>query len=115
MSYDVRVQVNSGDVDVAPGLARERTAKTTGTAPSEAPALQWARVNGAESGLRFAAWCECRLHGAICWRGAMAAAPAPLSPAPGAAALAAIPLLPLARCREWRRKRRRGPRPRPEG
>ena len=36
-SYDVRVQVKSDYVDVPPGLTCERTAKTTGTAPREAP------------------------------------------------------------------------------
>ena len=50
--------MNSGYVDVPPGLAWERTTKTTGTVPSKAPetpTLQWARVRGAEMALRFSA------------------------------------------------------------
>ena len=58
-SYDLRVLVKSGYTTIAPGLAWERTRSTTGTAPVEAPAaaaapaLEWARVNGAELALRF--------------------------------------------------------------
>ena len=52
----MRLDVNSGYVDMPPGLAGERTTKTTGTAPSEAretppPTLRWARVSGAELAL----------------------------------------------------------------
>ena len=56
--YVVRLYVQSGYTNVAPGLAFERRWSTTGTAPAEAPAvgapaLQWARVTGAELALRF--------------------------------------------------------------
>jgi len=48
--------VQSGYRNIAPGLAFEKTISTTGTrsAPEPAPpALEWARVNGAELALRF--------------------------------------------------------------
>ena len=57
-SYQVRLKVKSGYTNVAAGLAYMTTVMTTGTAPSmappvTAPALEWARVNGAELALRF--------------------------------------------------------------
>ena len=56
--YDVRLYVQSGHENKADGLAWERTRTTTGTAMAppitpSAPALSWARVNGAELALRF--------------------------------------------------------------
>ena len=57
-SYDVRLLVNAGTGNQAPGLAWERTRTTTATSEAPpvtgpAPALEWARVNGAELALRF--------------------------------------------------------------
>ena len=60
-SYDVRLYVGSGYTTKAPGLVYETTVSTTGASmapPSGAPAapppaLEWARVNGAELALRF--------------------------------------------------------------
>ena len=68
----MRIDVNSGYVDMPPGLARERTMKTTGTALSEAretpPPLQWARVSGAELALRIdAALDESTVPGTGAW------------------------------------------------
>ena len=55
-SYDVRLHVGSGYTTKAPGLVYETTVSTTGASmapPPAAPALEWARVNGAELALRF--------------------------------------------------------------
>ena len=57
-SYQVRVSVNSGYENVPNGVAWERTVSTTGTsmAPpitASGPALELARVRGAEMALRF--------------------------------------------------------------
>ena len=57
-SYQVRVSVNSGYDNVPNGVAWERTVSTTGTsgAPpitASGPALELARVRGAEMALRF--------------------------------------------------------------
>ena len=54
--YDVRVLVQSGYTNIAPKLAKAWTVTTTGTAMAPAvgaPALEWARVTGAELALRF--------------------------------------------------------------
>ena len=55
-SYDVRLHVGSGYTTKAPGLVYETTVSTTGASmapPPAGPALEWARVNGAELALRF--------------------------------------------------------------